>query len=647
SGHYFSYTYDSDGNMLSETNPNGASVHYEYDRMNRRVKITSPMGYKTYYQYDGMENVTRRTDPENRQTNYSYDPLNRLILTAYPAGSIERVYDSNGNMQKISNMGVGLGDITERTYDVMDRLATEKIWYGLFTKTVSYAYDPVGNIIKVTDPDGKEISYAYDDLNQPKKITGSFSDVAGLSYDAAGLYSRVDFPNGERNQSAYDKLNRLLSKETRDTSNSVIFRYDYKYNPVGQIAEVSRNGIPEANFNFDADGRLVNANYPFSGKNILYGYDDAGNRLTEVDKGAVTSYVYNTENRVVRQVLPDLSSINYQYDKNGNVVQTISNWGTVNYGYDYENRLISVNYPPGSGIVMTLYSPEGNRLAKVELIRKTYYYPTLVGTIIEMDENGKTLKRLNPGISQADVTGDNPDIIYQHWDGRLSTSFFTGHSIVASVTFDYFGEVLESSGNLDEIDPALYWTGLKVDGGTAYNAELIGTGYAPDINQYFGNTSFEPWNIPGDIFLWLEDLKGPETPTDGKPVNGSAPVTPGAKKKKEVEACGYRENVWETTGSKWVYIGCYADNNYLPQKRLVFKYEKKKQQKEVTITCWREKGHPGHHVDSERTETGRTRLESYKPPFYEYKKSGQLQDWPDQETRDKEGARLLGEKNKK
>jgi len=111
--------------------------------------------------------------------------------------------------------------------------------------------------------------------------------------------------------------------------------------------------------------------------------------------------------------------------------------------------------------------------------------------------------------------------------------------------------------------------------------------------------------------------------------------------------CGFTENIWETTGSEWVYIGCYVDKDYLPQKRLIFKYEKKKKQKEITVTCWLEKGHAGHHMDSERQETGKTRLESYTPPFYQYKKSGQLENWPDQETRDKEGRKRLDGLNKK
>jgi len=442
-------------------------------------------------------NIIERTDPNGSLTNYSYDALNRLVNITYPVGSISKDYDAVGNTIQFGNIGIGLGDITDRTYDALNRIASETINYGSFTKIVSYTYDPVGNIIELVDPDGLVITYNYDGVNQLVEATDPFSGITDILYDPSGNGTETDLPNGEWSSSTYDNLNRLTDKTTKDPLNITLFDYDYAYDGVGQILDVYKNGLVESQYNYNANNWITDADYPITVQNIHYTYDAVGNRLSQDDNGSITSFTYSLEERVTSQTFPDLSSIVYTYDNNGNVIQTSSSWGIVSYNYDYENRLTTINYPVPYGYITNYYSPEGNRLARDERGQITYFFPTLTGNIVEMDALGNTTTRLNPGISQAkDVPKDNKtkaiEITYCHWDGNNSTTHFTGNSIVASFTFDYFGGMLNSTGNIDDVDPGLYACDNKVDWDPMLGAELIGIDYAPDIDQDYGNTSFAP-----------------------------------------------------------------------------------------------------------------------------------------------------------
>ena len=499
-GYISTYSYDPVGNRISETDANGNTISYTYDGLNRLTLTTSPMGNQTAISYDGESNVIGRTDPNGNNTTYSYDALNRLINELYPVGSTLRIYDPVGNILQLSNSGIGLGDITDRIYDAVNRLISETINYGSFTKTISYTYDPVGNIIGVVDPDGMPINYSYDAVNQVIDATDPFSGVTDITYDPSGNSVQTDLPNNEWNSSTYDNLDRLTDKTTKDPVNNTLFDYDYTYNGIGQIQDVYKDGLVEAQYNYSANNWITGAVYPSTFQSIQYTYDAVGNRLTQDDYGNITSYTYNLEDRVTSQTFPDMSTINYTYDNNGNVIQTSSSWGTVLNSFDFENRLTNISYPAPYGYITNYFSPEGIRLARDERGQMTYYFPTLIGNIVEMDNSGATMTRLNPGISMAqDVPKDNgskaTEITYIHWDGEFGSTNFTGFNIV-SCDFDYFGGILNMTGFIDEVDPGLFATGKKVDWDPMIGAELIGIDYAPDIDQRYGNTSF----LPSDFF---------------------------------------------------------------------------------------------------------------------------------------------------
>jgi YD repeat-containing protein len=518
------YSYDPVGNLLSRTDANGNEWTYEYDALNRGTRAISPMGHETVYTYDCVGNRTTRTDPNGATTTYDYDEIDRLVTLSYPGGGqVSYAYDGVGNRLHMTNT-VGLGDLTDRIYDAGNRLIAETIDYGLFLKSVSYTYDGLDNITTLTDPDGEVLTYEYDPLGNVAVVTDPNGGLTTFAYDELARETRRDFPNGVWTEYVYDDAGQVTHITTRDAAD-ILVAYEYLYDPAGQMVDASRDGVPEATYQYNAAGWLTGADYsPYH--DYVYTYDTVGNRLTKEEGPAVTSYLYNNEDRVLTQTFPDTSAIDYVYDDNANVIQTISAWGTVDYAYDLENRLTEIAYPGPFGTILNFYSPEGKRLARDERGQWTYFYPTLLGVVVEMDGAGLTTTRLNPGLSmgpggppagEGDVTLAPESFV--HWDGRDSTTYFTtpGTGEQASFGFGYFGEMLYSSGE-DDVDPGLYATNMKVDWDPLLGAELIGGDYAPDIDQHFGGYLFDPNHVVSYVFGPQDVMEWPPRLDDGGPL---------------------------------------------------------------------------------------------------------------------------------
>ena len=392
-------TYDSVGNVISETDANGNSIAYTYDSMNR--VLTKTQGGDTYtYTYDFAGNLLTKSD-ETGTFSYEYDSQNRLSVTKDAENTVinKKVYDENGNVTgEIDGKGYasGLSDSgrykTEYSYTMNNMLETmktpelenvsnqysvryrydqfgrQKYVYDPDGNTTEYSYDKGGNLIGVTDAKGNVTSYEYDLANNLTKLTDANGNETGYEYLDYNLLWKTTDANGNTASYTYDKMGRMTSQT--DRLGNVI---SYTYNNQNQITknEVKKEGktVSEPNSiverTYDANGNMTGMQ-DASGT-YVYSYD-AKNRVTSVsrDGESYLSYSYDSRNNVTlvngtaygynsRNQLSSVSKngvvTNYTYDTNGNVREVRTGSLTTVYEYNRNNRVTRVENKAGTEVL--------------------------------------------------------------------------------------------------------------------------------------------------------------------------------------------------------------------------------------------------------------------------------------------------------
>ncbi len=333
------YTYDGNGNRLSQTDTEGHTTSYEYDELDRLTATVYPAvgtaaAARETYAYDGNGNRTKLTDPKGQTIDSTYDALDRETLKTYslpadPTGddlaSVATEYDPNGNPTQETETYTGATGtrVTAKTYDAFDRLETVTDPNG---EQLTYAYDPAGNRTRLTDPDGKVTRYTFDELNRTTAVT-SAAGVTEYAYYRDSRLRKVSYPNGSAETTTYDAAGRVATIANAQGA-TVVSSYAYEYDGNGnRTRQTETNGATaeETTYGYDSLDRLLEVDYP--DRMVAYTYDRVGNRLTEqgtstADGTALVDklYAYDARNRLTSLTdrLDASGSVAYGYDANGN-----------------------------------------------------------------------------------------------------------------------------------------------------------------------------------------------------------------------------------------------------------------------------------------------------------------------------------------
>ncbi|PQO43512.1 RHS repeat-associated core domain-containing protein [Blastopirellula marina] len=416
-----SVTYDSAGNMLTETDELGNTTTYTYDNLQRRTSITTadpdgagPLSASvTSYAYNVMGLVAIET-LNGRTTSYTYDSKGRVssVLEEDPddtgpltAPVTSYTYDTHGNVLTVTDP---LGNVTTNTYTggLLTSVTGEDPDDAgpLAAPVTSYTYDDNGKVLTITDPLGRVTTYAYDGLGRQISVTypdpdgagsldalsettvydlfgrvSSKTDTSGVTttytYDHEGNLLTETTPLGTTTYT-YDELNRRVEVETADPDGAgalTALTTVYVYSAAGTLVSVT-TPVGTTTYGYDYRRRRTSVTQadpdgagPLTAPVSYTTYDDAGNVLTETDAlGNVTSYEYDALNRVIEITAPDpdgagaLTSpvTSYGYDVFGQLVNmTDPNGGVTTYEYDDLGRKITEVSPDPDG-AGALTSPE-------------------------------------------------------------------------------------------------------------------------------------------------------------------------------------------------------------------------------------------------------------------------------------------------
>ncbi len=371
--------YDPAGNVIETINPLGRSWAFEYDERNRKVKEIRPgAGSPTLEsEYDAVGNVTKVIDARGAETETIYDAANRAteikqpLVAVYGSGTSRPTtlseYDKNGNMVKLTDPN---GRETNNTYDALNRLITTTDAEGI---VVENEYDEAGNKTAVIDGKEQRTEFTYDGLNRNTAITDAANKSTTFEFDAINKMARVD-AKGQRTEYGYDSRNRLTTVSyTGRTQDNRSYAYDATGNLLAVTEpHVSKAGKADVAYSYDALKRQLTETS--GGLTHVYKYDLAGNRVFCLYGGLSVPLVsaYDEQNRLGTLTQGALVTV-YTYDLNGNnLAKTLPNGDKSVSVFDAANRTASLTGASGINAPLYGYAYGYDAAGNVRQVAETY-----------------------------------------------------------------------------------------------------------------------------------------------------------------------------------------------------------------------------------------------------------------------------------
>ena len=325
----------------------GESCTYTYDSLGRLLSETQTGNILKEYRYDAANNLKQSRILHNgieiSNTGYTYDNLNRMAHV-YEKGELKATYtyDSNGNRQSLTYAN---GISIQYEYNLANKLIILTNKQGATTiSSYSYTYFSDGNQEKKIDWTGKTTTYGYDGLGRliSEEATGG-ETILYAYYDSS---NRMSMTAGEKTTIyAYDRNNRLITETTGE--NTITYAYDGNGNQIAKETggEITINkydgfnrlkkqiqGSNNAEYEYNGDGlrtkKTVNAEETrqiWIGKQIV----------CELDAADVAKAVFIRGINLIYAEMEGLQTY-YVYNGHGDVVQLIDESGTLTKTYEYD-----------------------------------------------------------------------------------------------------------------------------------------------------------------------------------------------------------------------------------------------------------------------------------------------------------------------
>jgi RHS repeat-associated protein len=292
------------------------------------------------------------------------------------------------------------------------------------TVTITRSGGQIGNITKITSPNGRWITFSYDGSNRITQATDNIGRTVGYTYDASGRLWKVTDPANGVTEYTYDTSHRMLTlKDARGITyltnhydangrvdlqtqaDSTTYQFAYTLdgtgkvtqtdttNPRGFVTRYSFNGSGHHTSLVEAVGTVLERTTTWTrasgtnhiteivdplGRHTTYAYDANGNvesvtRLAGTGDAVTTSHTYEPKFKLLATLTDPLShTTTFTRDSNGNVT-TITDPLSHQTAFTYN----------GSGQPLTVTTATGTT-------QLTYLGGDLVGTT---DALGRTTTR--------------------------------------------------------------------------------------------------------------------------------------------------------------------------------------------------------------------------------------------------------------
>jgi RHS repeat-associated protein len=417
--HTRSFAYDSTGDLTSVTDENGHATTFTYDTYGQPLTLTDPLGKQTTFTYDLSENPIIVTDPLGNATTNAFDAVSRAIGATDP-----------------------LARKTSRAYDVLDRVIS--VTDGR-NNSNRFVYDAVGDLLTVTDPKNNAVAFAYDGLSRVTMRTDALGRSESYQYDVAGNLTKYTDRRGQVSSFSYDTLNRRTGESYQD--GTTVSR---TYDPYSRLLGVIDSASGLFSFAYDAAGRMISQSEPTGTVNNTR---DALGRVSSrqvVGQAAVT-YNYDATGNVLSAAMPS-AGITAAYDaRNMPTQEGRSNGVSTAYTFDPVGRVLSMVHAKGAAALNTQtysYDGVGNRIATANDLSQPLITQAAAASVDASNElltNAQTTYAYDGNGNRLTESGPNGSYTYV-WDTRNRLASITdGNGRQTSFKYD-------SGHNLIEID---------------------------------------------------------------------------------------------------------------------------------------------------------------------------------------------------
>ena len=327
----YSYTYDSNGNVISTQALKEQKSTLEYSTSNDLTKQNNASGFNYEYTYDSKHNMLTATSEGKVKTTLEYDangnPTSTVISAPPESNDNSKIYssatytsdknytasltDSRGNTVRYDvNLKTGItnsvtdanGAKTVYTYDNRDRLTKvssakeDGSSVRLREEEVSYTYEN-GRLSEISVPmewmsnvaDTRKYSFVYDEFgNVLSTKFGTKTLMTNTYAPNNGKLTSSTYGNGTSINYVYDNLDRIVSLRYNNNEQTA---FNYTYNRFGSVSAITdtASGIAKI-YDYDTVGRLISARTE-NGTNDVFRTHYTYDGLSRLD---TLKYVYST-----------------------------------------------------------------------------------------------------------------------------------------------------------------------------------------------------------------------------------------------------------------------------------------------------------------------------------------------------------------
>lgn len=535
-------------------------TQYERNVLGKIKTIINPLGIKEHFTYDLAGKMTLKMDGEGYETNYTYNPQGEMEHVTYSDGrSVAFTYNSLRQLIEIQ-------DWLGTTWIEPDEVGRAKKIIDYKGREMSYQWGKLGERKALTYPDGRTVSYEYDELIRLIRLTEGEREIY-YSYDENGYLSKKIFPNGIVTSYGYNSMGQLSSL-AHQQDGKILDHYEYDYDLMGNKTSIRKRRQADV---FSSDGisremsRIVQEEsgfyqYQYDSMNRLtevikdrerisrYEYDAFGNRIRKQAGTRNIRYNYNAANQLICEegIFPEPS---YEYDDRGNLTAVLYGLEESNrYTYDETNRLAAAFNNKGQAARYN-YDGLGNRIGRHEFdVSVLESDRGLQAEMLLMEQPKRETDYLldltrnyHNLLEKTETTGDSMGSQTYVWDNN-NVLFLTEREHGYIILQDELGSTVRLTGiqdkhqtiyGYDEFGQDLYKTQGEVQpfGYTGYQSDSIANTYFAQAREYFPGigrfagediikgTIEQPFTLNSYEYCWgnsinLVDLNGkkPEVP---------------------------------------------------------------------------------------------------------------------------------------